>query len=809
MIKRLKHSLLLIAVLLSSGASALYAQVPTLDSEEWKFLTLINNYRAQNGAGPLQVSVTLQNSSAWMSNDMATKNYFSHTDSLGRDNVTRVQAFGYMYGTVGENIAAGYGDAQTVFTAWQTACDADASGACTYAHRWNMLYTGYKAMGIGRATGASSAYGEYWTTDFGGVVDQAINPPATGTVQPPVISSFAASPASITAGQSVNLSWSVTGATSISINNGIGDVSSLTSRTVSPATTTTYTLTATDSAGSTTKAVTVTVSAAQPPAATPPTTPTLSSAVAPSATEVDIAWTPSTDLNGVTGYQIIRNGSVVGSVAGTIRSYSDLSVVSGSTYSYSVRAFDAAGLYSSSSNTMQVTTPVPAPVSSSTCPSAAIGVFTGCYYNNLTLSGTPALIRTDAQINFDWSGNVPDRSLTRGNFSVRWQGNFTFAQGAYTFTALASDGVKVYIDGTQVLYRWYNQAATQYSVPWTLTQGVHLVEMDYYEQSGTASAHLTWQAAGAPQTVTPPAILSFTASPSTLTPGQTSTLSWSVNGASSVAIDNSIGAVSNATSMAVTPSQTTTYTLTATNSGGSSTSRVTLTVNPLQDTQPPSTPNLVSAVAKSSTEVDLTWYAATDNVGVTGYQITRNGSIIGSVSGSIVSYADTAVTSGNAYTYSIKAFDAAGNYSSASNAVPVTTPLTPAPSTSCSVPATGAFTGCYFSNLNLSGTPAFIRTDPQINFDWAANLPDRSLTRGNYSARWQGNFTFSQGVHTFNATMSDGMRLYVDGQLILDRWSDQVATFYTVHTTLTQGTHLITVEYYEHTGWSTAHLSWQ
>src|SRR5271155_1973808 len=119
-------------------------QAQTLDSEESAFLTLINNLRAQNGAGPLQVSIALENSSTWMSNDMATKNYFSHTDSLGRDPFTRMAAFGYNYNTAeGENIAAGNSDAQSTFTQWQTACDPAGSGACTYAHLQNMLDPSY------------------------------------------------------------------------------------------------------------------------------------------------------------------------------------------------------------------------------------------------------------------------------------------------------------------------------------------------------------------------------------------------------------------------------------------------------------------------------------------------------------------------------------------------------------------------------------------------------------------------------------------------------------------------------------------
>src|SRR6185312_13152990 len=56
---------------------------------------------------------------------------------------------------------------------------------------------------------------------------------------------------------------------------------------------------------------------------------------------------------------------------------------------------------------------------------------------------------------------------------------------------------------------------------------------------------------------------------------------------------------------------------------------------------------------------------------------------------------------------------------------------------------------------------------------------------------------------------SDGMRVYIDGASIFDRWRDQAPTAYTAQQTLTAGSHLVTVEYYEHSGAPTAHLSWQ
>ncbi|HUI76971.1 MAG TPA: CAP domain-containing protein [Bryobacteraceae bacterium] len=146
-----------------------------LDSEEAAFLNLINQYRAEHGVGPLEVSPALQSSSKWMSTDMATKNYASHTDSLGRDPHARMLAFHYTYGTWGENIAGGFPDAQNALREWETACDPDESGRCTYAHRMNMLNRHFKVIGIGRAYKAGSRYqGWYWTTDFGGEMERGV-----------------------------------------------------------------------------------------------------------------------------------------------------------------------------------------------------------------------------------------------------------------------------------------------------------------------------------------------------------------------------------------------------------------------------------------------------------------------------------------------------------------------------------------------------------------------------------------------------------------------------------------------------------
>jgi len=144
------------------------------DSEEQAFLTIINNYRTQNGLGALSLNTQLNNSAEWMSGDMAANNYFSHTDSLGRDPFQRMAAFGYTYNTwKGENLAAGADTAQAAFNLWKN----------SPGHNANMLNPNFKVMGIARVYGAGTTYGWYWTNDFGG--QGSAPPPADPTPPPP------------------------------------------------------------------------------------------------------------------------------------------------------------------------------------------------------------------------------------------------------------------------------------------------------------------------------------------------------------------------------------------------------------------------------------------------------------------------------------------------------------------------------------------------------------------------------------------------------------------------------------------------
>ena len=128
-----------------------------------------------------------------------------------------------------------------------------------------------------------------------------------------------------------------------------------------------------------------------------------------------------------------------------------------------------------------------------------------------------------------------------------------------------------------------------------------------------------------------------------------------------------------------------TYTVDATDAAGNhSPLSNAVTVTPSSDVQPPTTPTSVTATPVSPTRVDLAWNAATDNVGVTGYTIYRNGSQLDVTGGATTSYSDTTVSPATQYSYTVDAFDAAANHSSQSS--PPTVVTTPSAPTNTSPP---------------------------------------------------------------------------------------------------------------------------
>src|SRR5271157_5667725 len=122
------------------------------------------------------------------------------------------------------------------------------------------------------------------------------------------------------------------------------------------------------------------------------------------------------------------------------------------------------------------------------------------------------------------------------------------------------------------------------------------------------------------------------------------------------------------------------------------------------DTTPPTIPTNLTATAVSSSQINLSWTASTDNVGVTGYKIFRGGVQVGT--SATASYSDTGLTASTAYSYYVSAYDAAGNNSGNSNTASATTQAgNPVPTATISANPTSITSG-QSSTLTWSSTNA-------------------------------------------------------------------------------------------------------
>ena len=116
----------------------------------------------------------------------------------------------------------------------------------------------------------------------------------------------------------------------------------------------------------------------------------------------------------------------------------------------------------------------------------------------------------------------------------------------------------------------------------------------------------------------------------------------------------------------------------------------------------------------------------------------------------------------------------------------------------------------YWNNRGLYGPPTLWRTEGgNLNYDWGTGSPDPRIPVDNFSARWSRYVEFSSGTYRFTATADDGVRVWVDGQIVIDAWRDQPPTTYTGDKYISSGDHMIMVEYYENGGGATIQVSWQ
>lgn len=412
-----------------------------------------------------------------------------------------------------------------------------------------------------------------------------------------------------------------------------------------------------------------------PPDTTPPTTPANVVATASSQTQIGLTWSSSSDNVLVTGYEVERctgagcsNFANIGATAAT--TYSNSGLTQNTTYRYRIRAYDAAGNFSSYSSIASSTT------AAETTPPSVPG----------TLSASAA---SGTQANLSWGASTDSGGSNLSGYKIeRCQGS-----GCSGFAQIAVTASTSYPDTTlssAVTYQYRVRA---------------------YDGAGNNSGYSNTVAVTTPDTVAPtvPSGLAA-AAPSSNSVNLTwtgSTDNVAVTGYRVYRGGSQIGTTSGTsyTDSGVVGSTAYSYTVSAydaagNNSGSSNTATVTT-----PDTIAPGVPTGLSASAASATQVSLSWNAVSDTggSGLAGYRIYRGGVHI--ANSGATSYSDTTVSPSTAYSYTVAGYDNAGNTSGQSSAANVTTPAPP-DTTAPSVP-TGATTA-------LAG-------DNQVNVSWSAS----------------------------------------------------------------------------------------
>jgi len=212
--------------------------------------------------------------------------------------------------------------------------------------------------------------------------------------------------------------------------------------------------------------------------------------------------------------------NATGGAAQGITTYSPGTLEPGKTYYWRIDEFDAASTYKGD-------------VWSFTTAGEGGGVradyFQGTNFSNLVLS------RIDPQINFNWA-DAPDEAVGADSFSVRWTGEIEAAfTDSYIFYTNSDDGVRLWVDGKQLVNNWTDHTTTENSGDIDLVAGqTYSLVMEHYDSSGAAVAELLWSSTHTPKQIVPQAALSLPVKASRANPSngavdirQTTALTWS------------------------------------------------------------------------------------------------------------------------------------------------------------------------------------------------------------------------------------------------------------------------------------------
>ena len=346
---------------------------------------------------------------------------------------------------------------------------------------------------------------------------------------------------------------------------------------------------------------------------------------AASTSQIDISWGVADPTASPAGYRIYRDGSEIDTVEPEVTTFSDTDLSAGTQYCYTVVAFDDTGLESPATTQSCATTPNTGDTQAPTAPGAI--VFDAVLARRINLSWDAAtddvgvsgyrIARDGAEIGKSAIPYFSDSGLTPET------------EYCYTVTALDAAGNRSAATDAACATTMASADTTPPSIPSGLVATA----------TSTNQIDLTWTAATDNESVSGYLIYR-----------------------DDVEIGTSASTVFNDTGL--NPNTRYCYTVAAYDAAGNASSAseetCATTMSP-SDTQPPAAPAGVAASATSAGRIDLSWSPASDNVGVTGYVVYRDGAEAGTSEST--SFSDTGLSPDTRYCYTVAAYDAADNVS--------------------------------------------------------------------------------------------------------------------------------------------------
>jgi hypothetical protein len=385
-------------------------------------------------------------------------------------------------------------------------------------------------------------------------------------------------------------------------------------------------------------------------------------------------------------------------------------------------------------------------------PAADDGAWWGDYYTNRYLSGSPALSRYDDAVNFSWGRGSPSLGFPSEDFSVRWARDAWFAGGTYRFKILSDDGVRLWVGDELVVDEWYDRWATTLIVDHYIAAGTYPVRIEYYEHIGDATISVGW---------------------SRLQGGAAwygeyfdnrHLQGWPVLMRNDRAIDFEWG---NASPDPAIPADN--FSVRWTRALG-----------------------FDAGTYRFLTSTDDGARVWVDDALIVDAWVDQK---------QLNTHTGEVYLAAGQHTVTVEYYEHGGGASAHVWWQPRDT--------------FAAWHGEYFDNRDFVGGPVLVRGDAAncqsvgICFDWGVGPPADWMPDDNFAARWTRTVDFEPGYYRFVVQADDGVRLWLDGSIIIDQWQDMDYELHYVDGTYLEGPHDIKLEYFEHSGHARVQFWWE